>query len=63
MEKYDTGCTAGGGSNNMNVFYDAGLLFETNNGGTPYRTGDLLIFISLLVNYSGRLAKPSVVTY
>ncbi|XP_037546421.1 complement C3-like [Nematolebias whitei] len=38
VEKYDTGCTAGGGSNNMNVFYDAGLLFETNNGGTPYRT-------------------------
>ncbi|XP_056136550.1 complement C3-like isoform X2 [Lampris incognitus] len=39
VEKYDTGCTAGGGKNSMGVFFDAGLLFETNlaNIGTVYR--------------------------
>uniref|UniRef100_A0A8C9WZR1 Uncharacterized protein n=1 Tax=Sander lucioperca TaxID=283035 RepID=A0A8C9WZR1_SANLU len=38
VEKYDTGCTPGGGKNGMGVFYDAGLLFESNtNLGTPYR--------------------------
>ena len=40
VEKYDTGCTAGSGKNSMSVFYDAGLLFETNTAdGTPYRQG------------------------
>ncbi|XP_070846544.1 complement C3-like [Chaetodon trifascialis] len=39
VERYDTGCTPGGGRNAMNVFYDAGLLFETSTAsGTPYRT-------------------------
>ncbi|XP_069570698.1 complement C3-like [Brachyistius frenatus] len=39
VEKYDTGCTPGGGKDSMNVFYDAGLLFETNTAsGTPSRT-------------------------
>ncbi|XP_041830696.1 complement C3-like [Melanotaenia boesemani] len=38
VEKYDTGCTPGGGKDSMNVFYDAGLLFESGGGGTPYRT-------------------------
>ncbi|XP_061686215.1 complement C3-like [Syngnathoides biaculeatus] len=38
VEKDDTGCTPGGGKDAMNVFYDAGLVFETNSGqGTPYR--------------------------
>ncbi|XP_028450258.1 complement C3-like [Perca flavescens] len=38
VEKYDTGCTPGGGNNGMGVFYDAGLLFESNTAfGTPYR--------------------------
>ncbi|XP_034092552.1 complement C3-like isoform X2 [Gymnodraco acuticeps] len=38
VEKYDTGCTPGGGKNGMSVFYDAGLLFESNTAsGTPYR--------------------------
>ncbi|XP_054599980.2 complement C3 [Nothobranchius furzeri] len=38
VEKYDTGCTPGGGSNSMNVFFDAGLLFESSISlGTPYR--------------------------
>ncbi|XP_045902912.1 complement C3-like [Micropterus dolomieu] len=38
VEKYDTGCTPGGGKDGMNVFYDAGLLFESNTAsGTPYR--------------------------
>uniref|UniRef100_UPI0037E81A37 complement C3-like n=1 Tax=Semicossyphus pulcher TaxID=241346 RepID=UPI0037E81A37 len=38
VEKYDTGCTPGGGKDSMNVFFDAGLLFESNTAsGTPYR--------------------------
>ncbi|XP_058496230.1 complement C3-like isoform X2 [Solea solea] len=38
VEKYDTGCTPGGGKDGMNVFYDAGLLFESSTAsGTPYR--------------------------
>eukprot|EP00066_Takifugu_rubripes_P028718 XP_011617984.1 PREDICTED: complement C3-like isoform X1 [Takifugu rubripes] len=38
VEKYDTGCTAGGGRDSMNVFYDAGLLFVSNLvSGTDYR--------------------------
>ncbi|KAG7223749.1 hypothetical protein INR49_026431 [Caranx melampygus] len=38
VEKYDTGCTPGGGKDSMGVFYDAGLLFESSSGsGTPYR--------------------------
>ncbi|TDH11186.1 hypothetical protein EPR50_G00058200 [Perca flavescens] len=38
VEKYDTGCTPGGGKNGLGVFYDAGLIFESNTAsGTPYR--------------------------
>ncbi|XP_044045872.1 complement C3-like isoform X2 [Siniperca chuatsi] len=38
VETYDTGCTPGGGKDGMSVFYDAGLLFESNTAsGTPYR--------------------------
>ncbi|XP_062243569.1 complement C3-like [Platichthys flesus] len=38
VEKYDTGCTPGGGKDGMSVFYDAGLLFESSTAsGTPYR--------------------------
>ncbi|KAM7418856.1 hypothetical protein PAMA_016130 [Pampus argenteus] len=38
VEKYDTGCTAGGGKDSMSVFYDAGLVFESSTAsGTPYR--------------------------
>uniref|UniRef100_A0A4W6DX98 Complement component c3a, duplicate 5 n=1 Tax=Lates calcarifer TaxID=8187 RepID=A0A4W6DX98_LATCA len=38
VEKYDTGCTPGGGKNGISVFYDAGLLFESNTAsGTAYR--------------------------
>uniref|UniRef100_A0A8C5HPJ5 Complement C3-like n=1 Tax=Gouania willdenowi TaxID=441366 RepID=A0A8C5HPJ5_GOUWI len=38
VEKYDTGCTPGGGKDSMGVFYDAGLVFETSSvPGTPYR--------------------------
>lgn len=40
VEKYDTGCTPGGGKNGISVFYDAGLLFESNTAsGTAYRQG------------------------
>nr|XP_033478955.1 complement C3-like isoform X1 [Epinephelus lanceolatus]XP_033478956.1 complement C3-like isoform X2 [Epinephelus lanceolatus] len=38
VETYDTGCTPGGGKDGMSVFYDAGLLFESNTAsGTPHR--------------------------
>ncbi|XP_034543361.1 complement C3-like [Notolabrus celidotus] len=38
VEKYDTGCTPGGGKDSMGVFYDAGLLFESSTAsGTDYR--------------------------
>ncbi|KAM6939507.1 complement C3-like [Xenentodon cancila] len=37
VKKYDTGCTPGGGKDSMNVFYDAGLLFESKTFGTPSR--------------------------
>ncbi|KAM6971820.1 complement C3-like, partial [Aplochiton taeniatus] len=38
VEKYDTGCTPGGGKDSMGVFYDAGLIFETNTAsGTDLR--------------------------
>ncbi|KAG7316103.1 hypothetical protein KOW79_020969 [Hemibagrus wyckioides] len=39
IEKHDTGCTAGSGKDSMGVFYDAGLLFESDKlGGTNERT-------------------------
>ncbi|CAL8330687.1 unnamed protein product [Lota lota] len=37
VEKADTGCTPGGGMDSMNVFYDAGLLFQSNVIGTADR--------------------------
>nr|XP_046263023.1 complement C3-like [Scatophagus argus] len=38
VEKYDTGCTPGGGKDGISVFSDAGLLLESNTAsGTPYR--------------------------
>ncbi|XP_053713319.1 complement C3-like [Synchiropus splendidus] len=38
VEKHDTGCTPGGGRDAMNVFYDAGLLLESNTAsGTQHR--------------------------
>ncbi|XP_030636322.1 complement C3-like [Chanos chanos] len=33
-EKNDIGCTAGSGKDSMGVFYDAGLLFESNTAGS-----------------------------
>ncbi|XP_062866793.1 complement C3-like isoform X2 [Trichomycterus rosablanca] len=39
IEKHDTGCTAGSGKDSMGVFYDAGLMFESDKaGGTQSRT-------------------------
>ncbi|KAA0721785.1 Complement C3 [Triplophysa tibetana] len=39
VEKQDTGCTAGSGREDMQVFSDAGLLFESSTaGGTGVRT-------------------------
>ncbi|KAM9769654.1 complement C3-like [Menidia menidia] len=39
VEKYDPGCTSGGGKDNMHVLYDAGLILQTSTGsGTPSRT-------------------------
>uniref|UniRef100_A0AAR2LRR2 NTR domain-containing protein n=1 Tax=Pygocentrus nattereri TaxID=42514 RepID=A0AAR2LRR2_PYGNA len=41
IEKEDTGCTAGSGKDSMGVFYDAGLLFESDKaGGTGSRTSE-----------------------
>uniref|UniRef100_A0A669CIL7 Complement component c3a, duplicate 5 n=1 Tax=Oreochromis niloticus TaxID=8128 RepID=A0A669CIL7_ORENI len=41
VEQYDTGCTPGGGKDSMGVFFDAGLLFESNTDAkTTYRQGD-----------------------
>uniref|UniRef100_A0A672IPF2 Complement component c3a, duplicate 5 n=1 Tax=Salarias fasciatus TaxID=181472 RepID=A0A672IPF2_SALFA len=41
VEEHDTGCTPGGGKDSMGVFYDAGLMFESNTAsGTPYRQVD-----------------------
>ncbi|CAL8354816.1 unnamed protein product [Boreogadus saida] len=37
VEKADTGCTPGGGKDSMNVFYDAGLLFQSDLIGTADR--------------------------
>lgn len=49
VETYDTGCTPGGGQDGISVFYDAGLLFESNTAsGTPLRQGDA----TLLSSYS-----------
>ncbi|GLD50809.1 complement C3-like protein [Lates japonicus] len=40
VEKYDTGCTPGGGKDSMGVFFDAGLVFESSTAsGTAYRQG------------------------
>ncbi|XP_062866794.1 complement C3-like [Trichomycterus rosablanca] len=39
IKKHDTGCTAGSGKDSMGVFYDAGLMFESDKaGGTESRT-------------------------
>uniref|UniRef100_A0AAY5KVJ9 NTR domain-containing protein n=1 Tax=Esox lucius TaxID=8010 RepID=A0AAY5KVJ9_ESOLU len=39
IEKLDTGCTVGGGADSLSVFYDAGLIIETNAAfGTQIRT-------------------------
>ncbi|KAF4075467.1 hypothetical protein AMELA_G00234780 [Ameiurus melas] len=49
IEKHDTGCTAGSGTNDMGVFYDAGLLFQSDKaGGTDIRT---------VGNYTGEQKK------
>ncbi|XP_077326609.1 venom factor-like [Lithobates pipiens] len=42
VEKYDTGCTAGGGADAARVFYDAGLALGNNfHGSTPQRSEPL----------------------
>ncbi|XP_073698366.1 complement C3-like [Garra rufa] len=39
IENHEIGCTAGGGTDSMGVFSDAGLMFESNTaGGTKIRT-------------------------
>uniref|UniRef100_A0A8C7XQI0 Uncharacterized protein n=1 Tax=Oryzias sinensis TaxID=183150 RepID=A0A8C7XQI0_9TELE len=49
VEKYDTGCTPGGGKNGLSVFFDAGLLFESSTAsGTPYRQGKHIITVLYL---------------
>lgn len=55
VEKTDTGCTPGGGKDSMNVFFDAGLLFESSTAaGTPYRQGDTIsLFLPLNIAVKG----------
>ena len=49
VEKSDTGCTPGGGKDAMSVFFDAGLLFESNTtSSTPYRLGNMTFVFSPL---------------
>lgn len=63
MENYDTGCTPGGGKDSMSVFYDAGLLFESNTAsGTPYRQGDLFFTLTLvfLLSSKTKIVKSSL---
>ena len=63
VEKYDTGCTPGGGKNNMGVFFDAGLLFESNTAsGTPYRQGDTSIVLPSLDIPLFHQERPHLVT-
>ncbi|XP_033988389.1 complement C3-like [Trematomus bernacchii] len=72
VEKYDTGCTPGGGKDSMSVFYDAGLLFESNTASrTAYRqelncpapsrrkreTTIMDVRTSLLSNYTEKLQR------
>ncbi|KAJ4948838.1 hypothetical protein JOQ06_020361, partial [Pogonophryne albipinna] len=72
VETYDTGCTPGGGKDSMSVFYDAGLLFESNTAsGTAYRqelkcpapsrrkraTTFMDVRTSLLSNYTEKLQR------
>lgn len=40
VKKNDRYCPLGGEHNSMRVFYEAGLLFESNIGSTPYRQGE-----------------------
>ncbi|KAF4118189.1 complement C3 [Onychostoma macrolepis] len=76
VEKHDTGCTAGGGRDNMGVFTDAGLMFESSTaGGTNTRTNNecpvpskrkrreqslLQVTTTLAGQYSGELKKCCV---
>uniref|UniRef100_A0A8C1GZQ5 Complement component c3a, duplicate 4 n=1 Tax=Cyprinus carpio carpio TaxID=630221 RepID=A0A8C1GZQ5_CYPCA len=69
VESHDIGCTAGSGKDSMEVFSDAGLLFESSSaGGTGVRTNaecqsssqrkrrDLIlidVIKSLIIKYSG----------
>ncbi|XP_068606604.1 complement C3 [Brachionichthys hirsutus] len=72
VERYDTGCTPGGGKDGMNVFYDAGLLFASSTAsGTPYRlerkcetvsrkkraTTIMNVTTTLLDNYKSKLQR------
>ena len=67
VEKYDTGCTPGGGKDSMSVFYDAGLLFESSTAsGTPHRLGDttysgLIVFSSFLSHSIHSQPNPALV--
>lgn len=48
VETHDTGCTPGGGKDGLGVFFDAGLLFQSNSAsGTPYRQGVIILVILL----------------
>nr|QGH45421.1 complement system-related protein C3a.1-2 [Cyprinus carpio] len=47
VESHDIGCTAGSGKDSMQVFSDAGLLFESSSaGGTDVRTSESEEFVN-----------------
>ncbi|RXN25900.1 complement C3-like protein [Labeo rohita] len=47
VESHDIGCTAGSGKDSMDVFSDAGLLFESSSaGGTGVRTSENEDFVN-----------------
>uniref|UniRef100_A0A3B4BKP2 Uncharacterized protein n=1 Tax=Periophthalmus magnuspinnatus TaxID=409849 RepID=A0A3B4BKP2_9GOBI len=58
VEKADTGCTPGGGRNSMGVFFDAGLLFQTDTAeGTAYRQGNAPFTLHNSFTYSNSLQR------
>ncbi|KAJ8283506.1 hypothetical protein COCON_G00023560 [Conger conger] len=72
VEKQDIGCTTGSGRDSMGVFYDAGLVFVSNDGGTTARADPECPVLpsrrrrsleltevkhSLVRNYEGQLRK------
>uniref|UniRef100_A0A8C4ZH26 Anaphylatoxin-like domain-containing protein n=1 Tax=Gadus morhua TaxID=8049 RepID=A0A8C4ZH26_GADMO len=61
VKKADTGCTPGGGEDSMNVFYDAGLLFQSDLIGTADRQ-EMLFSRVMYSEYRNRLLGITLVS-